>query len=130
FEQGLREARQKEQELLQRLQDLPDGEQKAAETKRMIDRVRTFAGHREYQRCSMVSRYFVYKQALMEEAERLVEARVLREKEDIFFLSLPEFHDCVRTHEAPDALIRRRKDEFRSYASLTPPRVLTSEGEA
>src|SRR5690606_17316220 len=28
------------------------------------------------------------------------------------------------------ALIRRRKHEFRSYHALTPPRVLTSEGEA
>ena len=30
----------------------------------------------------MISRYFVYKQALLEEAERLVRADVLREKED------------------------------------------------
>ena len=29
-----------------------------------------------------------------------------------------------------DALIRRRKDEFRAYHALTPPRVLTSDGEA
>ena len=40
----------------------------------MIDRVRTFIGYREYPKYSMVSRYFVYKQALLEEAERLVQA--------------------------------------------------------
>jgi pyruvate,water dikinase len=34
--------------VLERLRALPDGEQKAEETKRMIDRVRTFAGYREY----------------------------------------------------------------------------------
>jgi pyruvate,water dikinase len=28
-----------------------------------------------------------------------------------------------------DQLIRRRKDAFRSYQTLTPPRVLTSDGE-
>ena len=33
----------------------------------------------------MVSRYFLYKQALLDEAERLVQADVLREQEDIFF---------------------------------------------
>ena len=38
----------------------------------MIDRVRTFIGYREYPKYGMVSRYFVYKQALLEEAERLV----------------------------------------------------------
>ena len=63
-----------------------DGERKAAEVKSKIDRVRTFIGYREYPKYGMVSRYFVYKQALLEEAERLVEARVLREKDDIFSL--------------------------------------------
>ena len=130
FEQGRQEAWKKEQELLERLQALPDGERKAEETKRMIDRVRTFIGYREYPKYGMVSRYFVYKQALLDEAERLVQADVLREKEDIFFLTFQEFHDVVQTNQVDDELIRRRKDAFRSYEALTPPRVLTSDGEA
>ena len=129
FEQGRQEAWKKEQELLERLRALPDGERKAEETKRMIDRVRTFIGYREYPKYSMVSRYFVYKHALLDEAERLVEADVLCEKEDIFFLTFQEFHDVVRTNQVDDELIRRRKDAFRSYQALTPPRVLTSDGE-
>ena len=125
FEQGRQEAWEKEQELLERLRALPDGERKAEETKRMIDRVRTFIGYREYPKYGMVSRYFVYKQALLEEAERLVQAHVLREKEDIFYLTFSELHDVVRTNRVDDQLIRRRKDAFRSYQALTPPRVLT-----
>ncbi len=78
FEQGRREAWAKEQEVLERLRALPDGGQKAEETKRMIDRVRTFIGYREYPKYFIVSRYFVYKQALLEEAGRLVQADVLR----------------------------------------------------
>ena len=130
FEQGRQEAWQKEQELLERLRALPDGEDKADETKRKIDRVRTFIGYREYPKYGMVSRYFVYKQALLEEAERLVRAQVLREKEDIFYLTFQELHDVVRTNRVDDQLIDGRKDAFRSYQALTPPRVLTSEGEA
>jgi phosphoenolpyruvate synthase/pyruvate phosphate dikinase len=130
FEQGRQEASKKEQELLDRFRALPDGEQKAEETKRMIDRVRTFIGYREYPKYGMVSRYFVYKQALLEEADRLVRARVLREREDIFFLTFQELHDVVRTNQADDELIRSRKDAFSSYQALTPPRVLTSDGEA
>jgi phosphoenolpyruvate synthase/pyruvate phosphate dikinase len=130
FEQGRREAWKKEQELLERLRALPDGERKSEETKRMIDRVRTLAGYREYPKYGMVSRYFVYKQALLDEAERLVQADVLGEKEDIFFLTFQELHDVVRTNQVDDELIRRRKDAFRSYQALTPPRVLTSDGEA
>ncbi len=130
FEQGRRAAWKKEQELLERLRALQDGERKAEETKRKIDRVRTFIGYREYPKYGMISRYFVYKQALLDEAERLVQAGVLNEKEDIFFLTFQEFHDVVRTNQVDEELIRRRKDAFRSYAALTPPRVLTSDGEA
>jgi pyruvate,water dikinase len=130
FEQGRQEAWKKEQEVLERLRALPDGEGKAEEAKRMIDRVRTFAGYREYPKYGMISRYFVYKQALMEEAARLVQAGVLREKEDIFYLRFEELHEVVRTSQADDELIRRRKDAFRSYQAITPPRVLTSDGEA
>jgi phosphoenolpyruvate synthase/pyruvate phosphate dikinase len=130
FEQGKQEAWKKEQELLARLRALPDGEQKAEETKRMIDRVRTFAGYREYPKYGMASRYFVYKQALLEEAGRLVQTGVLREKEDVFYLRFEELQDVVRTNRVDHQLIDDRKDAFRSYRALTPPRVLTSEGEA
>jgi len=130
FEQGRQEAQRKEQDVLSRLRALPDGERKADETKRMIDRVRTFIGYREYPKYNIVSRYFVYKQALLAEAERLVRANVLPDQEDIFYLTFQEFHDVVRTHRADEELIRQRKDAFRSYHALTPPRVLTSDGEA
>ena len=129
FEQGRQEAWKKEQELLERLRALPDGKRKAEETKRMIDRVRTFIGYREYPKYFMVSRYFVYKQALLEEAGRLVHAAVLREREDIYYLTFQELHDVVRTNDMDGQLIDRRKDSFRSYQALTPPRVLTSDGE-
>jgi phosphoenolpyruvate synthase/pyruvate phosphate dikinase len=129
FEHGRQEAWQKEQELLERLRALPDGDEKAEEVKRMIDRVRTFIGYREYPKYGMVSRYFVYKQALLEEAERLVQAHVLREKEDIFYLRYEELPDVVRTGQVDDELIRERKDAFRSSQALTPPRVFTSDGE-
>jgi pyruvate,water dikinase len=130
FKQGQQEAGEKEQELLTRLRALPDGERKAAEAKRMIDRIRTFTGYREYPKYHMISRYFVYKQALLNDAERLVQAHVLRDREDIFYLTFAELHDVVRTNHVDDQLIGQRKDAFRSYQALTPPRVLTSDGEA
>jgi pyruvate,water dikinase len=129
FEQGRQEAWAKEQELLERLGTLPEGAQKAEEVKRKIDRVRTFIGYREYPKYGMVSRYFVYKQALLEEAGRLVQAHVLREKEDIFYLRFQELHDVARTGQVDEQLIAQRKDAFRSYQALTPPRVFTSDGE-
>ncbi|WP_460105088.1 rifamycin-inactivating phosphotransferase [Streptomyces sp. YKOK-J1] len=129
FEQGRLEARKKEQDVLTRLRALPDGERKADEAKRMIDRVRTFIGYREYPKYGIVSRYFVYKRALLEEAGRLVRAGVLTEREDVFHLTFQEFHDVVRSNQVDHGLIQQRKDAFRSYQALTAPRVLTSEGE-
>ncbi|MEH1098892.1 rifamycin-inactivating phosphotransferase [Micromonospora sp. CPCC 205561] len=130
FEQGRQQARKKKEDLLERLRALPDGARKADEAERMIDRVRTFIGYREYPKYDIVSRYLVYKQALLEEAERLVRAGVLAEREDAFYLTFQELHDVARGSRLDDQLVRRRKDAFRSYRALTPPRVLTSEGEA
>ncbi|MFF7550003.1 rifamycin-inactivating phosphotransferase [Streptomyces canus] len=130
FEQGRQKAQQKEQDVLSRLRTLPDGERKATETKGMIERVRTFIGYREYPKYGIISRYFVYKQALLAEAERLVQAGVLADKEDVFYLTFQEFHDVVRSEQVDDQLVQQRKDAFRSYQALTPPRVLTSDGEA
>ncbi|MCZ4119803.1 rifamycin-inactivating phosphotransferase [Streptomyces sp. H39-S7] len=130
FEQGRQEARKKELDVLSRLRALPDGERKADAAKRMIDQVRAFIGYREYPKYGIVSRSFVYKQALMAEAERLVRAGVLSEKEDIFYLTFQELHEVVRSNRVDGRLIQERQDAFRAYRALTPPRVLTSEGEA
>jgi pyruvate,water dikinase len=77
----------------------------------------------------MVSRYFVWKQALLKEAERLVHANLLRERTDAFHLTFQELHDAVRTQRVDAELIQQRKDAFSAYEALTPPRVLTSDGE-
>ncbi|MFJ8262994.1 phosphoenolpyruvate synthase [Rummeliibacillus sp. NPDC094406] len=129
FEQGLRVALKKEQELLNRLKQLPDGERKAKETKRMIDLIRNFIGYREYPKYGMINRYFVYKQALLKEAEQLVQAGVIQDKEDIYYLTFEELHEVVRTNKLDFQMISKRKDEYKLYEKLTPPRVITSDGE-
>jgi len=35
----------------------------------------------------------------------------------------------VRTNQVDDQLIRQRQDAFKTYQAMTPPRVLTSDGE-
>ncbi|MGG2091860.1 phosphoenolpyruvate synthase [Bacillus sp. S13(2024)] len=129
FEQGRQEALKKEQELLDRLKQLPDGEQKAKETKRMIDLIRNFIGYREYPKYGMINRYFVYKQALMKEAEQLVQAKVIRKKEDIYYLTFEELREVVGTNKLNYQIISKRKEEYKLYEKLTPPRVITSDGE-
>ncbi|MEL7565635.1 MAG: phosphoenolpyruvate synthase [Dehalobacterium sp.] len=129
FEQGRQEALEKEQELLVRLKQLPEGEQKAKEAKRMISLIRNFIGYREYPKYGMINRYFVYKQALLKEAERLVQVGVIHEKEDIYYLTFEELCEVLRTNKLDYQIVSIRKDEYKLYEKLTPPRVITSDGE-
>ncbi|HEY4196231.1 MAG TPA: phosphoenolpyruvate synthase [Mucilaginibacter sp.] len=129
FEQGRQESLKKEQELLERLKRLPDGEQKARETKQMISLLRNFAGYREYPKYGIVNRFFVYKQALLKEAEQLVQANVIHNKEDIYYLTFDELREVVRLSQLDHKVISKRKEEYCLFAKLAPPRVITSDGE-
>lgn len=129
FEQGQHEAVKKEEALLYRLRQLPDGEQKAQETKQMIALVRSLAGYREYPKYSIVNRYFIYKQALLQEAGKLVQSGVIREKEDIYYLTFGELRDVIATGIIDEQIIQKAKAEYALFEKLTPPRVITSEGE-
>ncbi|WP_343674691.1 rifamycin-inactivating phosphotransferase [Chitinophaga sp.] len=124
FEQGLKEAEEKERNILSRLND----EQRAA-TKEKISLIRNFIGFREYPKYGKICRYFIYKQGILKEAAQLVKANVIHEKEDIYYLTFDELREVVRTHQLDEMLIHMRKEEFKSFEKLTPPRVITSDGE-
>ena len=130
FEQGRREAAEKERELLERVRLLPDGDTKADEVKQMIDRARTFIGYREHPKYSMVCRMFVYKKALLREADRLFAAGALDDRNDVYFLTFRELQAAVETGQVDRSLVEGRKAAFDVHRTLRPPRVMTSEGEA
>ncbi len=129
FEQGRQQSLKKEQELLDRLSQLPDGKQKVQETKQMINLLRNFIGYREYPKYGIVSRSFVYKQALLKEAEKLLQANIIHKKEDVYYLTFEEFREVVRTQKLDHQLVKKRKEEHKHNEKLTPPRVITSDGE-
>jgi phosphoenolpyruvate synthase/pyruvate phosphate dikinase len=129
FEHGRQEALKKEKELLHRLKELPDGEQKAEETKRVISLIRNFIGYREYPKYGYISRYFVYRQSIMKEAGKLVESGLIHEKEDIYYLTFEELHEVVRTKQVDYRVVSQRKDAYKIFEKLSPPRVITSDGE-
>ncbi|PFC38004.1 phosphoenolpyruvate synthase [Bacillus cereus] len=129
FEEGLQEALKKEEELVDRLQHLSGGKQKVEETKRMIRNIRNFIGYREYPKYGMINRYFIYKQALLKEAEQLVQSGVIREVDDIYYLTFEELHEVVCTNKLDYELIQKQKNDYKLYEKLTPPRIMTSDGE-
>ncbi|MFT3696423.1 MAG: phosphoenolpyruvate synthase [Kofleriaceae bacterium] len=117
FERGLAEAAAKQHDILERLRRLPDGEAKADETARKISLLRTFVGYREYPKFAMIARYFEYRKALLREAARLGIG------EDAYYLTFEE----MRAGDV--AAIAARKAAYKIYDRLSPPRVMTSDGE-
>ena len=77
----------------------------------------------------MVNRYYVYKQALLIEAEQLVQANIIHEKEDSYYLTFEELREVVRTNKLDYQIVSLRKDVYKLYEKLNPPRVITSDGE-
>ncbi|MGV3527230.1 MAG: rifamycin-inactivating phosphotransferase [Candidatus Sericytochromatia bacterium] len=129
FEQGRQTALAKEREVLQRLQTLPDGTEKVRQTQHMIRLLRHFSGYREYPKYMMICRYFIYKQALLKTAQELVQAAQIQDPQDIFYLSFQELRALLSSGPVDQALIRQRQADQALYAKLTPPRVMTSDGE-
>lgn len=124
FERGLKEAEEKRREILGRL-----SKGKAKKAEKMISRIRSFIGYREYPKYVMVWRYWIVKQALLREAEKLVQCGTFRKREDIYYLSFEELREAARTKTFDYNKILKREEEFEVYEKLTPPRLITSEGE-
>ena len=112
-------------EILGRLQNLPDGEQKAAEAKLMIDTLRSYSGYREYPKYVMVTWYYIYKQALLQEAEKLVHEGLIEQPEDVYYLTFDEFEAAVVTLELDVKIIEKRKREYRFFQKHSP-RIMIS----
>ncbi|MDD3268745.1 MAG: phosphoenolpyruvate synthase [Syntrophomonadaceae bacterium] len=130
FEQGLKEAKEKEKDLLSRLEQLPGGKRKAKKTRKMISIVRNLIGYREYPKYMNIQRFYIYKQVLLKEGEKLMQKGVIRDKEDIYYLTFEELRETVKTKRLDYVIITRRKAEYEFYEKLTPPRLMTSEGES
>ncbi|MCL2826000.1 MAG: phosphoenolpyruvate synthase [Eggerthellaceae bacterium] len=122
--QGLKQAEDKRAEILGRI---PKG--KVWRTDRMIGRIRNFIGYREYPKYVMVWHYWIVKQALLREADKLVACGVFRDREDMFYLSFEELRTAARTKAFDYGLVEKRKNDFAAYEKLEAPRLLTSEGE-
>ncbi|MBU7006577.1 phosphoenolpyruvate synthase [Phosphitispora fastidiosa] len=128
-EQGLKEAKHKEQELLSRLEQLPGGRRKSKKTKKMVRILRNLIGYREYPKYTIMQRNYIYKQALLRDAGKLAQNGVIRKKEDIYYLTFEELREAVKTNRLDYGIITKRKAEYEFYEKLTPPRLMTSEGE-
>ena len=123
-EKGIAACRQKEQEILSRV-----GGWKARKLKKKIALLRNFAGFREYPKYFLICRYWLFKKALMKEADKLAATGAIQNREDVYYLTFSEFQAAVSMNQVDRNLIEKRKFEHALFEKLTPPRIMTSDGE-
>ncbi|MEM1009079.1 MAG: hypothetical protein AAGJ35_08750, partial [Myxococcota bacterium] len=121
------------QTLIEEIRKQPYGWFKARIARRLIRVQRNLMGIREHHKYMMVCFLDIAKKMLKQEANRQVECGNLKQAQDFEFLTLEEISEMLR--EPPlskdwDALIEERRQAHEDHKELSPPAVLTSEGEA
>lgn len=129
FLAGKEEAEQAADRLLERLRETPGGLFKARRMKRLIKVHRALIGIREHPKYFLVQNFDMIKLAILQEASKLVAARILTHPEEIYWLSLQEIKDLLESQQLDRNIITIRKEKFQQDTKLTPPRAITSEGE-
>jgi pyruvate,water dikinase len=131
FAEGQRQAQAATTRILTRVQHTPLGILKAVLLRRLIRVYRSTMSLREHDKYMTVRLFDLYRSVLSAEAERLRAAGTLSHSEDIYFLTLPEVTALADGAILGDLQerIAKRKAEYQHHQKLTPPRVMTSEGE-
>jgi rifampicin phosphotransferase len=129
FLAGAREAAAAAATLLRRLQATPWGFLKAGVMRRLIAVFRSRIGLREHPKYYLVQILDLVKQGVLQEADSLTEAGLLRAPEEIFWFSLAEIEGILTCRQVDRATLDKRREQFALDAALRVPRVITSEGE-
>jgi len=95
----------------------------------MASLIRNYIGYREYPKFSYMKRYYIYKEAMLKEAKKLIQKGYINELEDIYYLYFDELRSIVNGKEFDNSIISKRKKDYEKFKKLTPPRVMTSDGE-
>ncbi len=131
FRQGEEDAELATNEILSDMRKARLGFFKAKAMARLIRVYRDLMGLREYPKYLIMQRFYIYRQGILEEARSLVEKGVLDREQDAFYLSLDELlaleEGCFSGNVRE--LVAMRERQLEQYRKLTPPRVMTSEGE-
>lgn len=130
-----RRARECRDKLVAAARKKPLGFWIAPLTAGIIDRMRTLLGAREHHKFYMVIMIDRLRTVVLEAGTFLMNAKALRSCEDVWFLELPEIREAVtevRHGRVPalQARVEERKALREKYAHMTPPAVMTSDGEA
>jgi pyruvate,water dikinase len=129
YEQLTIEAEKAANEIVEIMKNSRFGWLKAALAKKLIRNIRTMMPIREHPKYIIANCFYTYKNALLKAGQNLKEKNIVDEKKDIYYLSLSEIIEAVENNSDFKNIIKQRKKDFINDKKLTPPRVITSEGE-
>ncbi|MFN8492464.1 MAG: phosphoenolpyruvate synthase [Caldilineaceae bacterium] len=99
-------------------------------TRRLVRVVRQLLPTREHHKFWMIRLLGLIKPVLLEAGEQLVGAGRIERADDVWFLTLPELLTALGGSSEPlQAQIAQRHAALARHRTLSPPRVMTSEGE-
>ncbi len=106
------------------------GKLRVRKIKRLYHVLTETGGMREHHKFVLIRLFWVVKQIMKKNALRLVQDGKLTSKDDLWFLTSRELLEIWNdTSIHWDELINRRKDDLDNFQKLTPPMILTSDGE-
>ncbi len=130
FKQGEQEANEAIQALLTKLRSTQGGTRKAKKIARLITLYRNTVGIRELPKYLMIRYFDFFRDAILEEGQMLYKNGKIDSFQDVFYFSFDELislldNDLLEAKE----LVRSRKELEKQYKKLTPPNIITSDGE-
>jgi pyruvate,water dikinase len=129
FHEGERDAERAAATLLARLTATRRGGFKVRVMRRLIAVYRSRIGLREHPKYYLVRILDFVKQGILQEADRLTDAGLLRSPEEIFWFSLEEIEGILTSRQVDRGALDERRERFARDATLRPPRLITTEGE-
>ncbi|MFC7202146.1 PEP/pyruvate-binding domain-containing protein [Haloferax namakaokahaiae] len=102
---------------------------KAALVRRLIRTYRGAIPFREYPKHGVAHLFAAIHETLADAGEELADAGILDSPTDVWYLRKDELLAALESGTAPTADIDARRRRHARHASLTPPALLTSEGE-
>lgn len=128
FQVGAQEARETEKNVLHQLKGHPV---RLRVMKRLIKLYRNLGALREHHKYFLITILDECKKVLMIQADNLAEKKVIIDRDDVYYLSLPEIIQLTKGEEIKELsqMIQSRKEAYIRQQTWTPPRVMTSEGE-
>jgi rifampicin phosphotransferase len=126
FKQGEIEAAQATKEIISQF----SGFEKIV-VSRLINLYRNLMGMREHHKFAVILQLNIYKRGILDIGGNLVKKGILKNEKDIFYFTLDELIELEenRFSKDVDEFINKIKKQYEQYEKLTPPRVITSEGE-